>query len=234
MRSQKRPSGFSTKPSGAFSVSSKPSKGRKSEGNEGESAEGGEDYSKYDPKMQKYLSTFDRQYRKLKKQAGVSPKDYKNVQHTAAMYRALLASAINMLPIAEKQFYKYKNESGSYAWIALSNRATDLAAALGSLEDSQAQSTYISSQIVGPSFVLITQQMLTNAALLKSSLDTRGLKGEALRKVKGDIDEYLKSMATYLQVTLGSLEEKVSAYLNGDTPGAAAVKKAKKKKSKKE
>ena len=172
---------------------------------------------------------FEREFHALKKAVGAKNSDFQSDAHARAMYRALLASVLGMIPLAEKKFLTDRSESSGYCFSALVNQAKDLTSQIRTLTSNESQAEHIATIIVGNHMVMCVQNLMSQVALVKSVVDSSKIKESEARAIKSSMDTMLRTYAAYMQESSEAIGAQIREYLCGD--GAAPAPPAKKRKA---
>lgn len=184
--------------------------------------------TKDEKEVEESYSEFAKRYKKSKAKA--RGKNNPTI-HDMLIKKALLSAALKMVPMAEKNYYRHKSESAGYVWAALVNQAKDLSSEIRNFTDLEGQADHISREFVNQAFVLVTQQLLARTAAVKSTVDSsKNISTKDARAIKGSLDELVKELAVYMQVSSEGLHTRIKSYLTGEDI-TAAVGKGKKKRS---
>lgn len=162
------------------------------------------------------LARFQKDFKKLKRQAGVGNNDFKSDALTRSMYRAMMGMGLELVPIAQQKYMDTKSESAMYALMSLINQLKDVSNEIRNMQDLEEQSEHIVKRILMPSFVLATQNLLSTAMALKAELDSAKMGSISRRKIKASIDDMLKGQAQYMNELSRSVNDSTTKYLLGD------------------
>lgn len=169
-----------------------------------------------DPKIQKKMLTFRKEFKRIKKGVGADSKDFRSDQTTRSLYRAMLSMMIELIPIAEKKYLESESESAIYSLNALLNQVKDLNSAIRTFDDLEGQAMHIVQRILAPSMMQIIQNSIVQSELLKSAIKGQKLSDKQVSRLSKKVDDSLKGQAAYMQELQKSVEERVKGYLLGD------------------
>lgn len=162
-------------------------------------------------------SMFADQFEKIRKQIGAdTPSKEVRIEQTGlAAYRAMLAMATDLMPVAEKAFRNKKTEGAVYGLSSLMNQVKDLTELIRNFSGSEEQVDYAVTKIIVPSLQRIAQQSVILAYPMKSVVDSCVKDAKSRDKIKGALDDLLNSNAQFIQATATALDEQVRAYFSG-------------------
>jgi hypothetical protein len=167
-------------------------------------------------RLKKKFESFSLNWEKLSKAAGTTQGDYRSDQFTRALYHAMMASMIELIPVAEQKYLETRSEGSLYALNAAVNQIKGLSSDIRGLDDLEGQADHITSAILIPMFMNVTSTLLSLMQGFKGEIDSLELTPRKSKAVKTGLDTMLKQFAAYLQGTSELVTAKTKAYMVGD------------------
>lgn len=175
---------------------------------QGEVIDGRSDISS---RIESTASSFAEEVANLRKLLGGSEGTVE--QGMLSMVRAMLASTIEMLPIAEGQYKKYKNERAAYAFSTLVNQARELGNDLRTMQDLEGQVIHILTSILQPAFTQVMQHMINEVYAARTEIGRSVRDPRSQEVVQNALNTLLRAHAGYLQDMGGKVQSQLRDYL---------------------
>jgi hypothetical protein len=122
--------------------------------------------------------------------------------------KRLLATIVAMIPIAERQYRKYRTQSLAYAMTSLTGTARELAQDLQATADRQKLAMTIAHEILMPGFRAIAQSILDEHYSLKRDLED-DLHPKRVRRGKEKIDNTGRRIASHAEKVYRNVAERI-------------------------
>lgn len=168
-------------------------------------------------KQQRTSEKFGKVFKKLKKSVGASKKDDFRSDLTAkAMYRAMLAMLLEMIPVAQEKYMETRAEGSAYALNALLTQSLTLNDQIRNMESLEEQAEYIVRQIVSPVLVQFNQNMLMLSTGLKADIDSIVKDPKQRERLHKSANRLLMGQAAYMQEHQKALSDRITSYLLGE------------------
>lgn len=126
-----------------------------------------------------------------------------------------LLMLIDLIPIAEAKYREHAGEHAAYALNTLISQARELVSDIHASNDSRQLALTLTSDIVKPSILSISQNMVDNIYQLRRRIETY-VKPNKSEQVNAAIDDVAKSFAVYLEEQYAQLHELIYNKLTED------------------
>lgn len=167
-------------------------------------------------RLKKSATRFEDEINKVRRAASNSNDDFNAEAANRAMLRAMYAATLDLIVIAETTYRREKKEQQGYVYVAMCNKAQELANDLRMTSNTDTQAAYISVSLIHPMFVAQTQHMLSELLSLKSTIDTHCADAKRARKIKERVDEVMRTMGSFMTAANEKLNGNIRMYLAGD------------------
>lgn len=164
-------------------------------------------------KLDEVVSSFQKDYGKLKKMIGVEAKDFQSDKANMAMLRSLLTMVIELIPLAEKNYRNYPSERGAYAIVALVNLARETANDIRNAQDLAQQVEYILSEIINPGLKQIVNQVINETYYIKKEMKLLSISNMNKKAIIKLINQLIKNQGSFIVETSKAIENRLKEYL---------------------
>lgn len=171
-------------------------------------------------KRSKKILTLEQQERKLKKLGssfGTKAKEVYDLIQKGDMDKAIvtfqrqmLATLMRLIPMAEKEYRKYKKEYTAYALNSLISQARELTSDIQSSDDRAKLANTLVMEVVMPAFQQSVQEMINSHYALKMRIKSK-VKNPDL--VEDAVDTCAKDIAQYMNEVFRSTAEQIKQML---------------------
>ena len=165
--------------------------------------------------LKKSATRFENEINKVRRLASNSNEDFNAEAANRAMLRAMYAATLDLIVIAETTYRREKKEQQGYVYVAMCNKAQELANDLRMTSNTEAQAQFIATSILHPIFVAQAQNMLSELMSLKSAVSTY-TDPKATRKINERIDATMRTMGAFMTGASEKTASNIRLYLNGD------------------
>lgn len=165
---------------------------------------------------EKSATRFGDEIQKVRRLVGNSNDDFNAESANRHLLRAILATTLDLIPRAEKNYRREGKEQQGYVYVALCNQAKELAIDLKMMSDTENQSRFISESILHPIFIALTQTMMQELMSVKTVVDTLVDDRRAGQKLKTRIDDGMRTMGEFMTGASIKTSANIQSYLGGD------------------
>jgi len=159
-------------------------------------------------KIEKEIVRLNKRYRNLSK--GLKTVDT-DAQTNIKVLKYCFKSTINLLPMAEEIYIRYKNERAAYAYNALTNQARELMNDIRMLSSNDKTIEYVLQAVFLPTLKLVLQHITNDFSDLKRELGDI-LPPKKAKSFKLKMNKMLKAQGQLLNDISKSVEEKVTTH----------------------
>lgn len=126
--------------------------------------------------------------------------------------KKMLAAIVQLIPLAEAKYKKYRNQSDAYALNALVSQARELAQDLQATGDRQKLALTIVQEVLMPGFRAIVQEIVDEHYNLKRDMEDY-VEPKKVRKFKERVDVSGQRVARHAQKIYISISERINDML---------------------
>lgn len=141
--------------------------------------------------------------------------DYGEIANLA-VYKAMLDMVLDLIPIAEENYRKYKIDKSAYALGSYLNHAREILVDIRAIKDFSEQLELI-NRIVRKQFTQIVQQLVEETFLLKKEL-VDSLGAPSRRIVENKIESLIKSHGKYMNESVKMIDAQLTSLLLEQEP----------------
>jgi hypothetical protein len=168
-----------------------------------------EEQAKFDSLVSRFDKIYQKQKKKLRK---------KNIRITDGpgnimVLTAMLEMTLKLIPIAEKQFYRFKNDRAVYPVINLVKQAREIATDIQRLGGAASAAPVIINTMITPNFQHLLQSSLNEGSALLRKLKQE-LPREHHKTVQSAINEMVKNQTNYLGEINRAITSQIENYFD--------------------
>ncbi len=162
-----------------------------------------------DALVSEFETTLTKQRKRLKKRKQTLTDSAGNI----AILTAMLKMTISIIPIAEKQYQRYKNDRAAQSIVLLAKQARDLSADIQRLGGAASAAPVIINQVVMPNFQHLLQNNLNEGSIAIKALKEL-LPKEYHKKCQEVINSLIKNQSNYMSQINLAISEKIEKYFD--------------------
>jgi hypothetical protein len=167
--------------------------------------------NKLDANIEKVASTFNIKRREIQQAVNSGDID----QAITTFQRTAYSTLVSIIPIAEREYRKWKRDNQAYALNALIQSARELASDLAAANDRSALAEMLIRESLDPMFREILQQLAQQNMVLKTFVQDK-IKPQHVNGVIEKIDMDLRDTAAYLQSIHAVISLQMKRAVQGD------------------
>lgn len=163
--------------------------------------------------IEKSLSSFRTEYKKIKKLVGSEASDFQSDKANISMLRTMLSMTLDLIPIAQAAYQKNPNNFNASAIVNLTSQAREIANDIRNIQTLEQQVQYITNDIVRSISRELASDIVDEHYRMKTIID-KEIKNESRRdRLKANLEESLRKTGKYISNRTKELNEKISNYL---------------------
>lgn len=170
----------------------------------------------FDDEDSEEFSRFNDVFEGLNEATGNPQKEFRADELGQNIQRAMLATVLSLLPIAEATARSSRKEGAFYSLVALCNHARELITDLKIGKDNSDQVRVIVERILRPANLGAGRILIEKMNEMKEAVSSLIDEAEVKRDLRRQIDDSMLDLARYLSDVERATAEKIEAFLLGD------------------
>lgn len=168
-------------------------------------------YAELADKVKAVGSTFG-----IRKKEIMDAVDSGNLDHAVLQFqRQAYSTIVNLIPVAEKEYKKYKRDHQAYVLNALISQGRELAADLMASGDRAQLASILTQEVIEPVFKSLLQHVMTEQLQLKAILGDK-LKPQFIPDASREMDASLRRLAEIMTELYKSTSSQINKKLLGE------------------